>query len=244
MNILLIAGHGAGDPGAIGNGYKEADLVRELLSKIKSILDPFSNVTVFDTTKNMYRHLKSGKTFDFSPFDYILELHFNAGISEISKNNGITTGTEILVHTNESGVTVEDKIVKNIAGLWFKNRGVKRRNNLQNMNIIHRKGKSYALLETCFIDDADDMKLYSSKKEAVALAIANGIIDGFGLKKSITELTTVNDIVWELANRGIISDKNLWLQKLEKDTDSYWLARKCVNYIISKWFNFSKINGL
>ena len=92
MNILLIAGHGAGDPGAIGNGYKEADLVRELLSKIKSILDPFSNVTVFDTTKNMYRHLKSGKTFDFSPFDYILELHFNAGISENSKNNGITEG--------------------------------------------------------------------------------------------------------------------------------------------------------
>ena len=131
-------------------------------------------------------------------------------------------------------MTVEDKIVKNIAGLGFKNRGVKQRNNLQNMNIIHRKGKSYALFETCFIDDADDMKLYSSKKEAVALAIANGIIDGFGLKKSITELTTVNDIVWELANRGIISDKNLWLQKLEKDTDSYWLARKCVNYIISK----------
>ena len=28
-----------------------------------------------------------------------------------------------------------------------------------------------------------------------------------------TELTTVNDIVWELANRGIISDKELWLKK-------------------------------
>lgn len=45
------------------------------------------------------------------------------------------------------------------------------------------------------------------------------------------ELTTVNDIVWELANIGIISDKELWLKKLEKDEDSYWLARKCVNYI-------------
>ena len=234
MNILLIAGHGAGDPGAIGNGYKEADLVRELLPKIKSLLDSYANTTVYDTSKNMYRHLKAGNTFDFSPFDYIFELHFNAGISEVSKNDEKTTGTEILVHTNEPGISVETQIVKNISSLGFKNRGVKRRNNLQNMNIIHRKGKSYALLETCFIDDADDMKLYSSKKEAVALAIANGIIDGFGLKKSITELTTVNDIVWELANRGIISDKNLWLQKLEKDTDSYWLARKCVNYIISK----------
>lgn len=47
----------------------------------------------------------------------------------------------------------------------------------------------------------------------------------------IQELTTVNDIVWELAERGIITDKNLWLKKLEEDTNSYWLARKAVNSI-------------
>lgn len=47
----------------------------------------------------------------------------------------------------------------------------------------------------------------------------------------IQELTTVNDIVWELAHRGIITDKNLWLKKLEEDENSYWLARKTVNYI-------------
>ena len=45
------------------------------------------------------------------------------------------------------------------------------------------------------------------------------------------ELTTVNDIVWELSERGIIADKDLWLKKLENDEDSYHLARKCVNFI-------------
>lgn len=48
------------------------------------------------------------------------------------------------------------------------------------------------------------------------------------------ELTTVNDIVWELANRGIITDKDLWLDKLENDKNAYWLARKCANYISEK----------
>lgn len=48
---------------------------------------------------------------------------------------------------------------------------------------------------------------------------------------NIQELTTVNDIVWELAERGIITNKTLWLKKLEEDTNSYWLARKTVNYI-------------
>lgn len=46
------------------------------------------------------------------------------------------------------------------------------------------------------------------------------------------ELTTVNDIVWELANRGVITDKMLWLKKLQEDKDSYWLARKAINYIV------------
>ena len=48
------------------------------------------------------------------------------------------------------------------------------------------------------------------------------------------ELTSVNDIVWELAHRGIITDKQLWLKKLETDSNSYWLARKTVKYLQSK----------
>ena len=47
----------------------------------------------------------------------------------------------------------------------------------------------------------------------------------------IEELTTVNDIVWELAHRKIISNSDLWLEKLEKDKDCYWLARKSLQYI-------------
>lgn len=49
-----------------------------------------------------------------------------------------------------------------------------------------------------------------------------------------TELTSVNDLVWELAHRGIITDKQLWLKKLETDTNSYWLARKTVKYLREK----------
>lgn len=47
----------------------------------------------------------------------------------------------------------------------------------------------------------------------------------------VEELTSVNDIVWELADRGIVSDVALWLQELENDENIYWLARKCVRYL-------------
>ena len=49
--------------------------------------------------------------------------------------------------------------------------------------------------------------------------------------KSLKELESVNDIVWELEHRGILTQKEYWLQKLTQDKNSYWLARKCCNYI-------------
>jgi len=74
--------------------------------------------------------------------------------------------------------------------------------------------------------------------EATRLAdlyVAEGIIP----KKYSTDalhiaITTVNDLVWELAERGILSDKALWLKKLEEDSNSYWLARKTVAFLRNK----------
>lgn len=43
------------------------------------------------------------------------------------------------------------------------------------------------------------------------------------------ELTTINDIVWELNHRGIMTDKELWLKLLASDVNLYWLARKAAN---------------
>lgn len=47
----------------------------------------------------------------------------------------------------------------------------------------------------------------------------------------LTQLTSINDIVWELSHRGIVTDKELWLQKFKEDENAYWLAQKCVNYM-------------
>lgn len=56
------------------------------------------------------------------------------------------------------------------------------------------------------------------------------VVSGFpGYKEPVRLIETVNDIVWELAERGIITDKELWLEKLEKDKNVYWLARKYAN---------------
>ena len=50
-------------------------------------------------------------------------------------------------------------------------------------------------------------------------------------KRTAPELESINDIVWELEHRGILTQKDYWLKKLKNDTNSYWLARKCCDYI-------------
>jgi N-acetylmuramoyl-L-alanine amidase len=172
----------------------------------------------------MYKYLKNDGMFNFAPYSYIFEIHFNAGGG---------TGTEILVHENQKGVSVEETILKNISALGFKNRGVKRRNNLYNMNVMQKKNKEYALLETSFIDSTSDMAVWKNKAYEIALAVANGIISGFGLKKQNTELTTPNDIVWELSQRIEITDPqkavNDLTRAMNENSSCYWMLKKIAN---------------
>ena len=238
MKILLIPGHGDGDCGACGNGYQEADLTRELVNTLSPILRKYANVDVFDTSKNMYEYLKSNK-FDFTKYDYVIEIHFNAFDK---KANGV----EILVHSSEITYSVERLILENISAFGFKNRGVKPRSDLQNMNICKgSQGVSYALIETCFIDNASDMKLYQSCKEDVAYAIAHGVVVGFGLSNTEVSNDTFTDIadcygrkhINELAKMGVINGKGNGIFAPKESVtreDVAIMIRNAIKYITGK----------
>ena len=182
MKILLISGHGAGDPGAVSQFGKEADETIYMVEEIKKTLSAYAQVDLYPTERNAYKDAKAGKlAVDFGNYGYVLEVHFNSGAADL-KGNGRTTGTEIFVTTAEKTVGVETKIVQSIAALGFKSRGVKR----TNFTVIYRAkaaGVSSALLEVCFIDDKDDMSVYAAKKAQIAAAVANAIAVQFGLKK-------------------------------------------------------------
>lgn len=147
-------------------------------------------VVMYDQKNDAYKVLKNGGSLPLSGVGYVIELHLNAAAND-SKGNGKTTGVEVLVHTGETGITVEQAICRRIAALGFTSRGVKRRGDLLVMNTVHRKGISHALIETCFVDDADDMKLYKAKFYAIAHAIADGVAEGFGktVQKEDDEVT-------------------------------------------------------
>lgn len=53
---------------------------------------------------------------------------------------------------------------------------------------------------------------------------------------TIQELTTPNDIVWELGHRGFVTDTKGMLAEMESNPNGrlYWLARKMLHYIRTK----------
>lgn len=182
MNILLIAGHGDGDSGAIGNGYTECELTREFASLIYSKLNKICHSDLADTSRNWFEYLGTNN-YDFSDYDYVLEIHFNAGGG---------TGSEIYVTNSEKGISVEEAILKNLCdAAEYTNRGVKRKD-FRVIQRIKSQGVSSALIEVCFIDNIMDMDTYQQKKDSIAQAIVNGIAEGFGLTASTPEVPANN----------------------------------------------------
>lgn len=192
MRILIISGHGAGDSGAVAKigskTYKEATETRTMAKKLRTQLLKYKNVTVdlYPTNRNAFEDIKSGKLqVDFKMYDYIIELHFNACVRDLV-GNGKTTGTEIYVTKVDPTIKTEESIVKGIASVGLKNRGVKKSNFTVIYNAYQKCSVESALLEICFIDDADDVKVYTKNKDKIATKIAQAIATSYGLKLKST----------------------------------------------------------
>ena len=100
-----------------------------------------------------------------------ISIHLNSGRGD-RKGDGSIGGTEALVYSN-TGIKkeVSQRYLKNMEKLGFKNRGIKIRQDLYFLN--HTKGAAI-LFEICFVDDADDYKLY---KRVGYKKIAEAIVD-------------------------------------------------------------------
>lgn len=217
MKIGLNIGH-YGTKGAIGF-LDEANCAIEIYNELKPLLEADGH-KVIPCNNAQPPDYKSATTLaNMYDLDLVISIHLN------SNPKPTANGTEVLYYpTNEKGKQYAEDLSKAISSaLGTKDRGAIPRSDLY---IIKHTKATCVLLECLFVSNEADSKKYNAK--VIARAVANC------LKPSVpktAELETVNDIVWELANVGIITNKETWLKKLETDKNSYWLARKCANYI-------------
>jgi len=179
VRIVLDAGHGGHDPGAVANGLKEKDLTLSIVKHIGRLLSEYEGVEVHYTrTDDRFLELSERAAIaNKLKADYFISVHINAG--------GGTGFESYIYNGNVSQATIacqnviHAEIMKAIGNV--RDRGKKRAN-----YAVLRETKMPAILtENLFIDNKTDaVKLKDAKFiEAVARGHVLGIAKAFGLKK-------------------------------------------------------------
>lgn len=167
-HLLVIAGHGAGDSGAVGHGYTEAERVRCLASRL-AVLGG-NNVTIADTNRNWYAD-RGITSLNISKDWQILELHMDSGSASAK-------GGHVII---KQGYDPDqyDKALANFIGSFFPGRAntIVGRAKLANANRSAAKGYSYRLLENGFISNKDDLTKFNNQIDE----LARGILSAFGI---------------------------------------------------------------
>ncbi len=126
---------------------------------------------------------KNRKIPKLTEFDYAIEIHFNASApgGKDPGGNGARKGTGIYInsHKKKEKAKIDSKIISAINGTGLRTwgSGVYKSPKLRNAKVFTEIGVNYSLLETCFIDDRDDMKFYLKNRDKMAAAVAEAIVD-------------------------------------------------------------------
>lgn len=183
--LFVIPGHGAGDCGAVGNGYQEAERVRALAQKVKDFGG--DNVILCDFNINAYKSDIIGK--GLIPKEcVVLELHLDSSSTDTAK------GGHVIINANFKADKYDTALAKTISTRFpGRAKTIVGRTDLANINRAAEKGYNYRLLECCFISNADDIKKFNAEIDN----IAKDILDSFDItikqaptvtKKSVEEL--------------------------------------------------------
>ena len=173
--LFIICGHGAGDPGATGNGYQEAERVRVLANKIKEFGG--TNVIVGDTNKNWYKSNLVNNN-NIPKGSLVLELHMDSSVASAK-------GAHVIINANFKPDKYDEALAKFISGVFpGRSEIISKRSDLANLNRAVIAGINYRLLECGFISNAGDVKTFNSKMDD----IAKGILNCFGI--AVVQKTT------------------------------------------------------
>ena len=178
MKIVLDAGHGGHDPGAISNGLREKDLTLAIVKHIGKMLEEYEDVEILYTrTDDRFLDLSERAAIaNKTGADFFLSVHINAGGG---------TGFESYVHPNANSATIayqnviHAEIMKSLGNV--NDRGKKRAN-----YAVLRETKMPAILtENLFIDNVNDAVKLKSEQflQQIIYGHVQGIIKAFGLKK-------------------------------------------------------------
>ncbi|MFB4258962.1 N-acetylmuramoyl-L-alanine amidase [Shouchella clausii] len=170
VKIFIDPGHGGSDPGAVGNGLKEKDLVLTISRHIRDmLLAEYKGVSVkMSRDSDVYpTFAERANMANNWGADYFCSIHINAAGG---------TGFETFIHNSRSTKSVAYQNVMHsaiLAEMDVRDRGKKD----ANFAVLRLTKMPAILTENLFIDNTHDAKLL--KDAAFLKKVARGHVEGF-----------------------------------------------------------------
>lgn len=175
--LFVIAGHGAGDCGAVGNGYQEAKRVRALAQRIKDFGG--ANVVLGDFNRNYYKD-NGISSLTISKEYKIIELHMD------SNDLSSVKGGHVIIKKGFKADSYDNALATLMKDMFpGRSQTIVGRSDLANVNRAAKKGYNYRLLECGFISNAGDVNTFNTRMDE----LAKGILSCFGIGSSNTAPT-------------------------------------------------------
>ena len=172
--VILDAGHGGPEPGAMYEGRQEKDDNLQLALAVGEILQNNGVEVAFTRTEDVYdTPFEKAQIANREGGDFLISFHRNS-----SPEANQYSGVETLVYDNSGEkVQLAENINEALSQVGFRNLGVKERPGLV---ILRRSRMPAVLVETGFLNTDADNELFDERFDEVALAIANGILQTLG----------------------------------------------------------------
>lgn len=186
-SIMLDAGHGGRDPGAVYNGRQEKDDTLALTLAIGEILQGRGIDVLYTRTTDVYESpYQKAMEANEAGADFFISIHRNS-----SPTPNTYSGVESLVY-DKSGIKLQmaENINEQLESIGFANLGVKERPGLV---VLRRTKMPAVLVEAGFINSDTDNQLFDNNFDDIALAIAEGILDTLQMNGLIENNTVPGD---------------------------------------------------
>ena len=178
--VFIGVGHGGKDPGAVANGFKEADLNLNIALACRDELERHGVTVLMSRTKDenddVNEEIRECNAFD--P-DLALDIHTNAG-----GGDGAEAYHSIVVG---EGKELAQDILVEIAAIGQNSRGAKIRKNASGTDyyaFIRNTKAPAVIVETAFIDTKKDIEIIDTAEEQknMGIAIAKGALKSLDIK--------------------------------------------------------------
>ena len=169
--VVLDAGHGGANPGAVYNGRQEKDDVLALTMAIGAILEANDVDVYYTRTTDVYESpYEKAQEANLTDADYFVSIHRNSSPMPNQYN-----GVESLVYNRYGrAAAMAENINAQLEMVGFRNIGVYERKNLVVLNSTEMPA---VLVEVGFINTDSDNIIFDEQFDEIAVAIADGILN-------------------------------------------------------------------